>query len=68
MFNAAAIWKSEMINFPNPDFTNDALLEKCAIAPQVGEIITSLGTGNSYEIGTIIGEGNFGVVYSCKDV
>lgn len=41
---------------------------KSAIQPTVGEVITSLATGNSYTIGTRIGEGNFGIVYSCKDV
>lgn len=39
-----------------------------AIQPTVGEVITSLATGNSYTIGPRIGEGNFGIVYSCKDV
>lgn len=38
------------------------------IQPTVGEVITSLATGNSYTIGPRIGEGNFGIVYSCKDV
>lgn len=41
---------------------------KSAIQPTGGEVITSLATGNSYTIGTRIGEGNFGIVYSCKDV
>ncbi|MDD2759594.1 MAG: protein kinase family protein [Methylomonas sp.] len=41
---------------------------KRAIQPTVGEVITSLATGNSYTIGIQIGEGNFGIVYSCKDV
>lgn len=41
---------------------------KQAIQPIVGEVITSLATGNSYTIGSRIGEGNFGIVYSCKDV
>jgi len=36
--------------------------------PQSGEIITSLATGNSYTMGSKIGEGNFGMVFSCKDV
>lgn len=39
-----------------------------AIQPTVGEVITSLATGNSYTIGSRIGEGNFGIVYSCTDV
>jgi len=41
---------------------------KTAIQPTLGEVITSLATGNSYTIGPKIGEGNFGIVYSCKDV
>ena len=35
--------------------------------PTIGEIITSLTTGNTYEMGENIGEGNFGIVYACKD-
>jgi serine/threonine-protein kinase len=38
------------------------------IHPSVGEVITSLATGNSYTMGEKIGEGSFGVVYSCRDV
>lgn len=41
---------------------------KVAIQPTDGEVITSLATGNSYTIGATIGEGSFGIVYSCKDV
>lgn len=41
---------------------------KRAIQPTAGEVITSLATGNTYTIGAPIGEGNFGIVYSCKDV
>lgn len=41
---------------------------KRAIQPAIGEVITSLATGNSYTIGEQIGEGNFGIVYSSKDV
>ena len=41
---------------------------KHATQPTIGEVITSLATGNSYTIGNKIGEGNFGIVYSCKDV
>jgi eukaryotic-like serine/threonine-protein kinase len=49
---------------PNlPDVTT-----KSAIQPTEGEVITSLSTHNSYTIGSRIGEGNFGIVYSCKDV
>lgn len=42
--------------------------EKHVTQPTNGEILTSLATSNSYTIGPKIGEGNFGVVYSCKDV
>lgn len=42
--------------------------KKLAIQPSPGEVITSLLTGNTYTIGGQIGEGNFGIVYSCKDV
>jgi len=41
---------------------------KTVVPPSVGEVITSLATGNTYTMGNKIGEGNFGVVYSCKDV
>jgi serine/threonine protein kinase len=40
---------------------------KTFVAPSPGEIITSLLTHNTYTIGPVIGEGNFGVVYSCTD-
>ena len=40
---------------------------KGGIQPSLGESITSLLTGNTYTIGPRIGEGNFGVVYSCSD-
>ncbi|MDO9532798.1 MAG: protein kinase [Deltaproteobacteria bacterium] len=42
--------------------------KKLAIQPLPGENITSLLTRNTYTIGEQIGEGNFGIVYSCKDV
>lgn len=35
--------------------------------PTSGELITSTFTGNTYQIGQIIGEGSFGVVYECAD-
>lgn len=38
------------------------------VQPSFGESITSLATGNTYTIGSKIGEGHFGVVYSCYDV
>ncbi len=41
---------------------------KHAIQPSQGEAITSLLTGNTYTIGQVIGEGTFGIVYSCQDV
>lgn len=37
------------------------------IPPEIGELITSVDTGNTYRIGTQIGEGSFGVVYLCTD-
>lgn len=37
------------------------------VPPAAGEVITSLLTNNTYIIGPVIGEGNFGVVYSCTD-
>ena len=42
---------------PEPTFTS----------PTEGELITSDATGNTYRIGSVIGEGNFGVVYECTD-
>jgi eukaryotic-like serine/threonine-protein kinase len=35
--------------------------------PAEGELITSEDTGNTYRIGKLIGEGNFGYVYECTD-
>lgn len=40
---------------------------KQVIQPFLGEVITSFATGNNYTIGSKIGEGNFGIVYSCTD-
>jgi hypothetical protein len=37
------------------------------VPPTQGEVITSETTGNSYTMGEKIGEGNFGLVYSCVD-
>lgn len=37
------------------------------VPPEFGELITSTDTGNTYRIGTQIGEGSFGVVYECTD-
>ena len=41
---------------------------KQCIFPSEGEVITSLLTNNTYEIGSKIGEGNFSHVYACTDV
>src|SRR5580704_11346921 len=41
---------------------------KWVIAPSPGEVITSEMTGNSYTMGSKIGEGHFGVVFGCVDV
>jgi eukaryotic-like serine/threonine-protein kinase len=41
--------------------------EKYAIPPSPGELITSVSTGNTFTMGKQIGEGNFAVVYECKD-
>lgn len=42
--------------------------EKNCIHPSSGEVITSLATNNSYTFENKIGEGSFGVVYSCTDI
>jgi len=42
---------------PEPSFT----------LPELGTLITSEVTGNTYKIGTLIGEGSFGYVYHCSD-
>ena len=41
---------------------------KSVVHPKAGEVITSLLTNNTYTIGEQIGEGHFGVVFSCTDV
>lgn len=53
---------------PAPQPAVPALPAKQVIFPSPGEVITSSATGNTYTIGNKIGEGNFGVVFSCKDV
>src|SRR6266704_2984478 len=42
--------------------------QKQVIAPSPGESITTTTTGNTYTMGEKIGEGNFGIVFSCVDV
>jgi len=53
---------------PLADLPTPLPVEKYAIQPSPGEVITSQATGNTYTIGERIGEGNFGIVYACKDV
>lgn len=48
--------------------TQSSTVTDWVIPPTIGEVITSEGTGNSYTMGEKIGEGHFGVVYSCVDV
>ncbi|HEY5298927.1 MAG TPA: protein kinase family protein [Verrucomicrobiae bacterium] len=43
-------------------------LPKLFVLPTLGLVITSALTKNSFTIGEKIGEGNFGMVYSCQDV
>jgi hypothetical protein len=38
------------------------------VPPTAGEVITSELTGNTYTMGEKIGEGYFGLVFSCVDV
>ena len=45
----------------------DNLPTKGGVLPVPGESITSSSTGNTYTIGSRIGEGYFGVVYNCSD-
>jgi hypothetical protein len=47
--------------------TPAAALENSVVLPTPGEIITSLATGNSYTMGSSIGEGFFGLVYGRFD-
>lgn len=37
------------------------------VRPVGGEVIANLLSGNTYTIAHVIGEGNFGVVFSCAD-
>jgi serine/threonine protein kinase len=41
---------------------------KSVVPPSPGEVITSEATNNTYTMGEQIGEGHFGLVYSCVDV
>ena len=45
-----------------------AVPQRHATPPSFGEVITSTATNNTYTFGIEIGEGTFGVVYSCTDV
>lgn len=53
---------------PQPAPQNILPPAKIVVPPSVGEVITSMATGNSYTMGEKIGEGNFGIVYACKDI
>lgn len=53
--------------FAIPTQSSAQLPLKMAIQPTADEVITSLRTGISYTIGEKIGEGFFGIVYSCQD-
>jgi serine/threonine-protein kinase len=53
---------------PTNQLALDTPVVKNFVLPVLGEVITSLATGNSYTMGNMIGEGNYGVVYSCKDI
>jgi eukaryotic-like serine/threonine-protein kinase len=41
--------------------------EKSALPPSYGEVISMSDTKNTYTIGQKIGEGGFGIVFSCTD-
>lgn len=43
------------------------MIERRFVPPTIGELITSEATSNTYRIGELIGEGNFGYVYDCQD-
>lgn len=57
-----------MTQLPPPVSPAPAEPTRRAIHPTPGEVITSLATKNTYTMGDKIGEGAFGVVYSCTDV
>jgi serine/threonine protein kinase len=54
-----------------PDVAEPVQQDSAAIPtftpPESGELITSEGTGNTYRIGSLLGEGSFGYVYECTD-
>jgi len=51
----------------NADVSVDDSQTRQFIPPQEGELITSTDTNNTYRIGSLIGEGNFGFVFDCTD-
>jgi serine/threonine-protein kinase len=50
-----------------PPISAPAPPAKMVVPPTPGEVITSLATGNTYTMGNPIGEGHFGLVFSCVD-
>ena len=52
---------------PLPPAPPSQLPLKMCVQPAQGEVITSAATGSTYTIGGKIGEGSFGIVYSCQD-
>src|SRR3990172_11787 len=57
-----------MSDIPLPSVPPPIPTAKSVIPPAQGEVITSSLTGNTYTMGDKIGEGFFGVVYSCVDI
>ena len=53
---------------PSPTPPPVAPPAKGVTPPTSGEVITSEATGNTYTMGEQIGEGHFGLVYSCVDI
>lgn len=56
------------MNLPSTDAMPAPLTLKQFVAPTSGEAITSFATNNTYTVGDRIGEGNFGIVFACRDV
>lgn len=54
-----------MTDSPSPPPTT--VPSRRVVPPELGEVITSLATNNSYVMGEQIGEGHFGVVFACTD-